>query len=658
MGDAKGCLAPMRENHPPMEKRVILGTAGHIDHGKTALVRALTGVDTDRLKEEKQRGITIELGFTSLPLPSGLRLGIVDVPGHEKFIDHMVAGATGIDLVILVVAADEGVMPQTVEHLEICRLLGIRTGLIALTKKDLVDEEMQALALDDVQDLIQGTFLEGKPIVPVSSTTGEGKEALLEAIEHCAREARERSTSGVARMPIDRVFTMKGFGTVVTGTLLSGRLALSETVEILPSGHRPKIRGIQVHNEQVADAAAGCRTAVNLQGIEKAAIRRGEILSEQGRFAPSYRVNASFHCLKNAPKALPNRFRVMVHWGTERVFGRIVFLDPIPAMEPGNTGWAQISVESPIFPVIGDRFIIRDFSTNHTLGGGVILDPRAQKFKAKHRDALIPWLERLKSEAPEDKISYLVWKQGVGGCSLKELIASGQLGADEAQTTCSALVEKGELVEYDPEQNAYVGSDAVQGLSSRILDLLRDFHRTSPYQRGMPKEALRSRLSESIPDKLVAFTAGWLAEKGEVAVEKDRMRCVEHQVHLTDKDEEMRRRILEALEEKGTMPPTVKDLEEKTGCAETRLRTLLEYLAEQNELIKVGEDLFYTVPVLKDLESRLVRHLEEKGEIQAGDFKTLSQTTRKYTIPLLEYFDRIRLTLRVGDRRVLREKKA
>ena len=214
------------------------------------------------------------------------------------------------------------------------------------------------------------------------------------------------------------------------------------------------------------------------------------------------------------------------------------------------------------------------------------------------------------------------------------------------------------MVEYDPEQNAYVGSDAVQGLSSRILDLLRDFHRTSPYQRGMPKEALRSRLSESIPDKLVAFTAGWLTEKGEVAVEKDRMRCVEHQVQLTDKDEEMRRRILEALEENGTMPPTVKDLEEKTGCAETRLRTLLEYLAEQNELIKVGEDLFYTVPVLKDLESRLVRHLEEKGEIQAGDFKTLSQTTRKYTIPLLEYFDRIRLTLRVGDRRVLREKKA
>jgi selenocysteine-specific elongation factor len=641
-----------------MEKRVILGTAGHIDHGKTSLVRALTGVDTDRLKEEKQRGITIELGFTSLPLPSGLRLGIVDVPGHERFIDHMVAGATGIDLVLLVVAADEGVMPQTVEHLEICRLLGIRTGLVALTKSDLVDEEMQALALDDVQELVQGTFLEGKPILHVSSTTGAGKEALLEALDSCAREARERSTAGIARMPIDRVFTMKGFGTVVTGTLLSGRLALSETVEILPSGQRPKIRGIQVHNEQVEEAEAGCRTAVNLQGIEKAAIRRGEILSEQGRFVPSYRVNASFHCLRSAPKALPNRFRVMVHWGTDRVFGRIVFLDPMEAMEPGNTGWAQITVESPIFPVMGDRFIVRDFSTNHTLGGGVILDPQARKFKAKNRDVLVPWLERLGSETPEEKIRYLVWKRGVAGCTLQELIASGQLGAEEAEAVCSALVEKGELVEYDPDQDTYVGVEAVQDLSSRILELLREFHRTSPYQRGMPKEALRSRLSESIPDKLVAYTAGWLIEKGEVAVEQDRMRCVEHRVQLSEKDEEMRRRILEALEENGTMPPTVKDLEEKTGCEETRLRTLLDYLAEKRELVKVGEDLFYTVAVLEDLENRLVKHLQEKGEIQAGDFKTLSQTTRKYTIPLLEYFDRIRLTLRVGDHRVLRDKKA
>lgn len=641
-----------------MEKRVILGTAGHIDHGKTALVRALTGVDTDRLKEEKQRGITIELGFTSLSLPSGLRLGIVDVPGHERFVNHMVAGANGIDLVLLVVAADEGVMPQTVEHLEICQLLGIRTGLVALTKRDLVDEEMVALALDEVQELIQGTFLAGRPILPFSSTTGEGKEALLDAIDRCAREARERSTEGVARMPIDRVFTMKGFGTVVTGTLLSGRLSLGETVEILPSGQRPKIRGIQVHNEQVAQAAAGCRTAVNLQGIEKAAIRRGEILCEQNRFVSSHRFNASFHLLRSAERALPSRFRIMVHWGTERVLGRIASLDLRPAMEPGSTGWVQIAVESPIFPVIGDRFIVRDFSTNHTLGGGVILDPKAQRFKARHREELLPWLERLQSESTLDKIAYLVWKSGVGGCPLKELITCSQVGMDEAKAACSALVEKGEVVQFDPEQNVYVDAAAIRDLSNRIMELVIDFHRTSPYQSGMPKEALRSRLGESIPEKLVAFAVGRLREEGEIELDRDRIRRVDHRVRLTDEDEEMRRRILEALEQSGTMPPTVKDLEGKTGCGEARLRTLLEYLAEREELVKVAEDLFYPVPVLEDLKGRLVRHLQEKGEIQASDFKALSQTTRKYTIPLLEYFDRIRLTLRVGDQRVLREKKA
>jgi selenocysteine-specific elongation factor len=641
-----------------MEKRVILGTAGHIDHGKTALVRALTGVDTDRLKEEKLRGITIELGFTSLALPSGFRLGIVDVPGHERFIDHMVAGATGIDLVLLIVAADEGVMPQTVEHLEICRLLGIRTGLVALTKTDLVDEEMLALALDDVQELVRGTFLEAGPIVPFSSVTGEGKEALLEALDQSAREARERSTAGMARMPIDRVFTMKGFGTVITGTLLSGKLAVGETVEILPSGHRAKIRGIQVHNEQVTEGAAGCRTAVNLQGIEKASIQRGEILAQPNRFQPSHRITASFQYLQNAAKALPNRFRVMVHWGTARVFGRIVFLDQRPAMEPGRTGWVQILLESPIYPVIGDRFIVRDFSTNHTLGGGVVLDPLAQKFKAKQRDVLFPWLERLEGEAPADKVSYLAWKQGLRGCTLDELAASSQLGSEEARTVCRHLSEQGELVEYDPEQNLYVAAGALRDLSRQIVALVQDYHRQSPYQSGMPKEALRSRLAEWIPEKLVAFALGRLTEAGEITLEKDRLRQAEHAVQLTDQDERMRREILQALEQGGTMPPSVKDLEEQTRCKEARLRTLLEYMAERQEVVKVAEEIFYPVAVLEDLKGRLVAHLQEKGEIQASEYKTLSQTTRKYTIPLLEYFDRARLTLRVGDHRILREKKS
>jgi selenocysteine-specific elongation factor len=317
----------------------------------------------------------------------------------------------------------------------------------------------------------------------------------------------------------------------------------------------------------------------------------------------------------------------------------------------------QISLESPIFPVIGDRFIVRDFSTNHTLGGGLILDPQAQRFKAKHREVLIPWLERLKHEDPHDKVSYLAWKQGLKGCTLKELTAASQLGSEEAKTICGELAEKGELVEYDQEHSTYVGANALQDLSSQILDLVRDFHRESPYERGMPKEALRSRLSALIPERLIGFMMGWLTEKGEITLEQDRMRLVEHTVQLTDQDEAMRQAILKALEESGTKPPSVKELEGQTGCKEAKLRKLLEYLVEREEVVKVAEEIFYPVAVLEDLKGRLVQHLQEKGEIQASEFKTLSQTTRKYTIPLLEYFDRIRLTLRVGDHRVLREKK-
>jgi selenocysteine-specific elongation factor len=414
---------------------------------------------------------------------------------------------------------------------------------------------------------------------------------------------------------------------------------------------------MQVHNEPVTEASAGCRTAVNLQGIEKASIQRGEILGEPGRFHPSHRITASFHYLENAPKALPNRVRVMVHWGTARVFGRILILEQQPTIEPGQTGWVQVSLESPIFPVIGDRFIVRDFSTNHTLGGGLILDQQAAKYKAKHREVLIPWLERLRNEDPNDKVSYLAWKRGLRGCTLMELTAASQLGSEEAKTVCDELVRKGGLVEYDQEPSTYVAAYALQDLSSQILGLVKDFHRESPYERGMPKEALRSRLSDSIPERLIGFTLGWLTEKGEITLEKDRMRLVEHTVQLTDQDDAMRQAILRALEESGTMPPSVKELKGLTGCKEAKLRKLLEYLVEREEVIKVTEEIFYAVAVLEDLKGRLVRHLQEKGEIQASEFKTLSQTTRKYTIPLLEYFDRIRLTLRVGDHRVLREKK-
>ena len=639
-----------------MDKRIILGTAGHIDHGKTALVKLLTGIDTDRLKEEKERGITIELGFASLVLPSGLKLGIVDMPGHERFIDHMVAGASGIDLVLLVVAADEGVMPQTVEHLEICRLLGVKTGLVVLTKSDLVDAEMLELAREDVCELVRGTFLEGRPVIPFSSVTGEGRQALLEALEALASEATAKRQEGFARLPIDRVFTMRGFGTVVTGTLLAGRLRIGDTVEILPSGLRAKIRGLQVHNQPVEESVAGSRTAVNLQGLEKSSIDRGETLVEPGRFSPSYRVYAHIQYLKQNRKALPDRFRLMVHWGTTRAFGRVILIDR-EVLEPGQAAFAQLRLEAPLVPVFGDRFVLRDFSTNRTLGGGVILDPHAERYKARLRDTVLRWLEKLRAEDPADRIEYFLWKESRKGASADELAVWCRMAPNDCYRLCRDLAEKGHLVEYDPEQKAFIRCGSVENLFREIGEILAAFHDGNPYEEGMPREALRSTLPAPVPDKLVSFCLSRLLEQGQVVLIKDRVRMASHRIELSAADAELRQRILLRLAEAATMPPTTKELAAETACPEPRLKTLLEYLAKTGEVVKVAEDLYYSPRIVEDLRERLVAYLEEKGEIQAGDFKTLSRSTRKYSIPLLEYFDRIRVTLRKGDSRILREKK-
>jgi len=641
-----------------MERRIVLGTAGHIDHGKTALVKTLTGVDTDRLQEEKRRGITIELGFTSLQLPSRPQVGIVDMPGHEKFIDHMVAGASGIDLVLLVVAADEGVMPQTVEHLEICRLLGIRNGMVALTKMDLVDEEMLSLAEDDVRDLIQGTFLEGCPVVPFSAVTGEGSEALLRELDRIAETYTERRSDGPVRLPIDRVFTMKGFGTVVTGTLLAGTLHVGDTVDILPTGQRAKIRGIQVHNRSVSETAAGSRTAVNLQGVEKSMIQRGEVLADSGRFPPTYRVHILLQYQPQHPRPLQDRFRVMIHWGTTRVFGRIRLLAGPEPMEPGNKGFAQVQLESPIFPIFGDRLIVRDFSTNQTLGGGVILDPHAVKFKTKQKAAILPWLKRLQEEDPGDRILYALWKNGNQGASLRELMLWTQLGEAATGEILHGLIESGELVEADQEQHLYLSREALQSLQQSVLEQIRQFHEKNPLQSGMPKEAAGGGARGPLPERYLGFVLGRLAERGEVVVDKDRVRLSTHRIRLSETDERLCGTIRETFRKKGVMPPSVKELADQVAGTEQGIRILLEYLANEKELVKVSEALYFDTQVLEDLKTRLVDHLQKNGEIVAGDFKTLSQTTRKYTIPLMEYFDRTRLTLRLGDRRVLREKKA
>jgi len=399
-------------------KQIILGTAGHIDHGKTSLIKAISGTDTDRLKEEKERGITIELGFASLDLPDGQHLGIVDVPGHEKFVKNMVAGATGIDIVVMVIAADEGVMPQTREHMEICTLLGIQHGLIVMTKTDMVDEEWLELALEDIREFSQGTFLEEAPIMPVSSVTGDGIPELIGAINEIAGSIPQRPPSSLFRLPIDRVFTMKGFGTVITGTLVSGKISVGETIMVYPTGITSKVRGIQVHNLSAETAEAGQRTAINFQGLDKAAVKRGEVLSTPDALIASYMVDISFHYLASSKKPLKNRTLVRFHTGTSEVMGYLILLEQ-EELPPGQTVVAQLRLDSPVAIVKDDRFVIRSYSPVRTIGGGQVLNPIPQKHKRLKQD-VIDGLQHLTDEDPEAIISQQIQQAGYGGVSFRQ----------------------------------------------------------------------------------------------------------------------------------------------------------------------------------------------------------------------------------------------
>ncbi len=394
-------------------KHVILGTAGHIDHGKTALVKALTGVDTDRLKEEKERGITIELGFTFLDLPSGIRLGIIDVPGHEKFVKHMVAGVWGIDLVALIIASDEGVMPQTREHLDICRLLRVKKGLVILTKIDLVDRELLELVKEEVTEVIKDTFLKEAPILPVSSLTGEGIPELLSTLDRLSLEVEERPSDGLFRLPIDRVFIMKGFGTVVTGTMVSGSLALGETITILPSGQEGKVRNLQVYNNPVERAFAGQRTAVNLQGIEASAIERGDVLTHPQTFIPTQVLDVFLEYLPHSPRPLKNRTKLRFHIGTVLTTSTIFLLDR-EELNPGEEGYAQIRLDRPLVAVPQDRFVIRGSGTIQTQGGGVVLDTHPKKHK-RFTQSVIEELTLYKNGQRVEILRHHILRSGVGG---------------------------------------------------------------------------------------------------------------------------------------------------------------------------------------------------------------------------------------------------
>jgi selenocysteine-specific elongation factor len=630
-------------------RHVVVGTAGHIDHGKTSLVKALTGTDTDRLPEEKARGITIDLGFAFLEEPDGLTIEIVDVPGHERFVRNMLAGVGGIDLAMVVIAADEGVMPQTREHLAICSLLHIRTGLVVLTKVDMVEADWVELVRDDVAGLVRGTFLEGAPVLPVSSKTGQGLEALRAALRTLAAAVPPRGTDQLARLPIDRVFTIKGFGTVVTGTLAAGALAVDDRVEVFPRGLVTRVRGLQTHGRAVERALAGQRTAVNLQGLERAAVERGDVVGHAGTLVATTLVDGTLELLADAPRPLKTRDRVRFHTGTSEIMARVLLLDT-NELAPGGRAFARVRLEAPLVALPGDRFVVRSYSPIVTIGGGTLLDVDAGRARSK-APARLAHLRTLASGAPEQVLEEHVRHAGGGGVRLGALVARVPFGPAQTRALLEALVADGRVMAIDREW--FVHADAVSRLRGLIVGALEQFHRAQPLRPGMSREELRGRAGGA-DDRVFAQVLGALDTEAAVRIDRDKVRLGTHSVRLTAEQQAAVDRLEREFRDAQASPPSAAEALGRAGLQGDEEHDLFQVLLESRKLVRVKEALFFHTEALEAIQDKLVALLRERKEIGPGDVKDLLGISRKYAIPLLEFFDSRRVTARVGERRVLR----
>ncbi len=634
-------------------KQIILGTAGHIDHGKTSLIKAVTGTDTDRLKEEKERGITIELGFAALDLPGGQHVGIVDVPGHEKFVKNMVAGATGIDIVAMVIAADEGVMPQTREHMEICTLLGIKHGFVVLTKTDLVDEEWLELAMEDVRDFTSGTFLDGSPIVPVSAVKGRGLQDFVRTLEDICDEIPERGKSSLFRLPVDRVFTMKGFGTVITGSLVSGRVQTGDTIMIYPSLITSKVRGIQVHSRSVETAEAGQRTAINFQGLEKESINRGEVLAFPGTLKPSYMVDVQLQYLSSNKKPAKNRTRIRFHTGTSEILGNLVLLDR-EELKPGEQTAVQLRLDVPVSLVKDDRFVIRSYSPVRTIGGGLILNPiplKHKRFKPETVQALLD----IPDKAPEDLAAYTIEQSGHIGASFSDAILMTNLAEKTLDQMLQGLLSKKNVLLVDRDNRIYIHNNSFQDLRLSVKAHLEDYHKNYPLKAGMPKEELKTKLPKRMNPKLFNLLMNQMLKEEEITVAEDTVHLSSHKVALEADQEGIRDKILKTYGETKLQPPYFKEISKELNTDARQAKDVLLLLVEDGRLVKVKEDLYFDADTLKSLRQQLVDFLLVHGEISTPQFKDMTGASRKYVIPLIEYFDSQNVTIRIGDIRKLRK---
>jgi len=630
---------------------LVLGTAGHIDHGKSTLVKALTGTDPDRLAEEKERGITIELGFARLNLPSGREMGVVDVPGHEKFVRQMVAGATGVDVVMLVVAADDGVMPQTREHLAIVDLLGVERGVVALTKADLADPEWIELVKADIEALLVGTGIEGAPIVPVSAKSGAGLPELLSALDEIAEETPSKHANLPMRLPVDRVFTIAGAGTVVTGTMWSGKASRDDAVEIYPGGGRARIRGVQVHGEIVEAAHAGQRVAINVAGIEREAISRGDILAAPGTLAVTDRFDARFTYLGTPGDDRPfsSGARVHVNHGTREVLGRVLLMDT-STLRPGESGLAQVRLEDPISPRYDDRFIVRSYSPVYTIGGGVVLDalpPRRTTLKVHERELL------------DALVAHDLSSASVG------LLASRALPMSSAEVAAVLGVPRGvvadELNRAKLErlkvsgETCFVTAEALEALLGATERELLAFHDANPKATGIATSALRDLVDNRLSPKAYDAVLELASSRSIVTVEAGQARHPKAASSALAAEADAEAKLLPLLARQGLAPETVAELAAEIGIDAGIARRVLGRLANDGRIVRVSSELHFSADAMAGARALLIAHLDAHPDGAAtGDLRDALSVSRKYAIPLLEYFDAQGVTKRVGDVRVLR----
>ncbi len=631
-------------------RNLIIGTAGHIDHGKTELIKALTGVDTDRLKDEKERGISIDLGFARFPLKGeDLLIGVVDVPGHEAFIRNMLAGVTGIDLVLFVIAADEGVMPQTTEHLDILRFLDVKQGILVITKADLVEDDWLELIVEDARELMRGTFMERAQVVITSTRTGRGLEELKDTLLAVARQTDTKPTDDLFRLPIDRVFTIKGRGTVVTGTVWSGSVGVDQVVTIHPSGRTARVKSIQVHSEEQANASAGTRVALALSGISREEIERGSTALQMEGWGTSMMFEGYIHYLPHGTKPLKNRTRVRFHLATQEVMGRVVLLEGSELSE-GDRAFVQVRLEGPVVTRRGDHFVMRSYSPLTTIGGGIVLVPYAKK-RTKVGSEQRQHLECLRDGSEHEIVEAIIKDQGLGGYPAKRLPVDVGSRPKVVDEILEELQQRGDIIDLKGE---LYHSSVFEELSARVLEELEFYHNENPLQQGVRRDELRHRIRGVFSITLLEGVLSRLMEQGKIELAGGEVKLVSHEIVFSGGTDTLADEILFVLSGEPLSPPDLGKLSAQLDSGKGKILELLSALQKKGEVVKIDENIWMVSAGVKIAHEKVEEFLREREKATASELRELLNVSRKYAIPILEYLDRIGVTYRKGDYRYLK----